>query len=111
MVLLPVAVESPKNSIPVFEFVTVPIKPPVLSNAVIDVLATASKKPPVKPTAATGVEKSMLIGPLYVGLPLRTGDVGVEMSVVINVGFADKFKESGPVGEPPKETGNPAVRD
>src|SRR3546814_9237912 len=65
-------------------FDTVPRMLPARSNARMPVLPAALKKPPSKPTPNWSVSNHTDIGPLNVGVPERTGDVGLEPSPVMN---------------------------
>jgi len=79
------AVTSPRNSRPICVLLTLPITFPFTSNAVIAVLATLLKYPPINPTPVCGVLNSIAIGPLNVGLPESTGESGFEPSFVVKV--------------------------
>src|SRR5205823_14381675 len=64
------------------------------------VLAMASKKPPASPTPVCGVLNSMAIGPLNVGVPESTGEVGFAPSFTVNVIGEVPLSVNGPVGFP-----------
>src|SRR3546814_7758200 len=70
---------------------------PARSNARRPVLPAALKKPPSKPTPSWSVSNHTDIGPLNVGVPERTGDVGLEPSPVMNTSGDNGSSVSGPV--------------
>src|SRR3546814_15815305 len=81
-------------------FDTVPRMLPARSNARMPVLPAALKKPPSKPTPNWSVSNHTDIGPLNVGVPERTGDVGSEPSPVMNTSGDNGSSGSGPVLTP-----------
>src|SRR3546814_7744839 len=84
-------------------FDTVPRMLPARSNARMPVLPAALKKPPSKPTPNWSVSNHTDIGPLNVGVPERTGDVGLEPSPVMNTSGDNGSSVSGPVMLPPTQ--------
>src|SRR3546814_21201842 len=70
---------------------------PARWNARMPVLPAALKKSPSKPTPNWSVSNHTDIGPLNVGGPERTGDVGLEPSPVMNTSGDNGSSVSGPV--------------
>lgn len=91
---------SPRNSIPVPVFDTEPSNDPSRAKAVMAVLPAALKKPPSNPTPARSISNRTAMGPLKIGVPESTGELGASTSLTIDVLGEAASSDNGPLGVP-----------